>query len=508
MKRVPLKGLLLACFVVSLPAGSTQKEEPLDQSFDLSQNLSRREQLSYLIDLCHVTSQLNLSAEKVKEYSLTLYSSASKEQDAVWRVVGQKEAVRCLSYVDSAGAMELLPKVNFQRPALGQFTLEDPRYNAAETTFNNLLDSFAGKIAPEGVADIISKARYLGQTGQYPYVAAARVMNRLPASFRNETNTLLRDALEFYAAENGFYNRDEEFSRLLQSITTPYVDNALVVQALTSFVQRLKTAPINFPGDYYEEVHIASSGKVFPFTDRNAAFLFRTFPTILRFDPTFAAQLRQKDPKLGEATNDMRSIYGGFVQGDPTSEQATQQHLRLLQRSLLRRIRERQDCNPQAALGLAQRLTDLSSRVVGFSAAIPGIARTDFTQARILYEKQLSDLGNLGDDISRLRAMVALVPPAYHLGELNEYQSLSEQAFDMGVRVLNGSDNGTEPQGREGFAELQDLVTFTASQAADPLWQRVQSLPDDWLKTYLLLYEAVGRARIKAPPGAAGPCPT
>ena len=508
MTTTRLVGVLLPlCLLTSLRAVSIQKDDPLlDESYNISRRLGGNERLYYLIEFCRVDGLNNHPWDKTKEAASALFDLASTEQNMQLHVLGQKNGASCLSYVDPAAAAEQLTQINFERPRPGQWVYEDPRYNSAQTIFNNLLTS-SGKFPPRRVvANIIAKAKYLGQTGQYPYLAVAEVINRLPSSFKNEQNTLLGDAVGFYASETGFYNRDEEFLRLLQTLKTPSIDKTIFAQALTIFVQRLNEDSIHFPGDYYAEIHVKSSGKVFPFMDRNEAFRFQAFPLIERFIPGKAAELRHLDSRLTQATGTMTYVPGGFVQGNPTSTQAAHQHLQWLQESLLERIKACQDTNPQATAILAQRLTDLPSRIIGFSASIPGIARLNSTEARSLYEKQLSDLGNVRDSVDKLRAMVALVPAAHHIGDFKQYEHLSTQALDMGIQFFNNDDQAKRAGRREGFSELRDLVTSTASLSSDILKAKVQNLPDGWLKGYLWLYEAVGRTQLKFPPAPSKSC--
>lgn len=500
--------LLPLCLFTSLPAVSIQKDDPLlEESYNLSQKLgSGREQLYYLIEFCRVDALNNRPWEKTKEAALALFRLASTEQNMQLHAVAQKNGVTCLSYVDPVAAMELLTQINFERPRPGEWAYEDPRYNSAQATFNNLLVSL-GKIPPrQAVANIIAKARFLGQTGQYPYLGVADVINRLPTSFKSEQNTLLNDATTFYASETGFYNRDEEFFRLLQTLNSASVDRTIMAQALTTFAHRLTSDPIHFPGDYYAEIEIKSNGRVFPFTDRNDAFLFQAFPLIQRFIPGKAPDLRQQNAKLAQATGNMTYVSGGFVQGNPTSEQAIQQHLQWMQESLIERIEACQDSNPQVAASLAQRLTELTSRIVGFSATVPGIARTNLSAARNLYDKQISDLGNLGNSVGKLRAMVALTSAAYHVGDSVQYESLSTQALDMGIRFFDSDVQAGRVGRREGFSELRDLIISTASLPSDILKIKVQNLPDSWLKNYLLLYEAAGHTQMNSPPTASKSC--
>src|SRR5947209_688024 len=495
--------LVSVWFLISLPAVPTEKDDGLvDESYRLSQMLGGREQLTYLIELCHLSPHLNLSTKKTQEYSLALFRLASTGQDAKLRIIGQKNAVTCLSHADPTTAMELLSKIGFQQQP-GQWLYEDPRYNAAETAFVNLITMSRSQ---NTIDSVTANARYLGQTGQYPYFGVGMVIDRLPPDFKNQINTLFNDAVQFYVSESGFYNRDEEFLFLLRSLHNPSVDKDLIVRALTVFAQRLTSSPIHFPGDYYAEIHVDSSGKVFPFTDRNEAFLFLIFPAIRKLNPTLAMELRQRDAKLDEATDGMHYIPGGFVQGSPTSQQAARQHFQWLQESLVSRIKEQQGCNPESVVQLAYRITDPSLRIVGFSAILPALARSNPSEGHSIYEKQLSELGNLSNPIGRLRATVAVASAAYQLGDFKQFKFLSMQAFDMGFRLFSNDVKASHAQLRQGFDELHDLITFTASQRTDFLLEEVQQLPDDWLKAYLWLYEADGHGTLRALPMATKSC--
>lgn len=497
--------VLCLAMAISRPAFSVQKDDPLlDQTYNLSQKLGGPERLYYLIELCRVSTQLQPPAARAKEWCIDLYNLASTEQDAKLRAVAQKNAVAFLSYVDAPMAMELLSQINFQRPGPGRMVYEDPRYNAAEMTFVNYLK---GKPGDFGL--IAAKSKVLGQTGQFPYRAIAAILEQYSKQLTGEINGILKDAIGCYAIETGFYNRDEEFLVLLQSLShSAAVDPDVAAQAAMAFVQHLKTDPIQLPGDYYGEIHIEPSGKVFPFSDRNAAFLFQAMTSIRQCNSSLATQLIQQDPKLNQATTGkMRYISGGFVQGDPTSAEAAQQHSQWLQESLVNRIKECQTSNPQVAAQFAQRLSNPESRVLGFSAIVSGLASQNKQQALVLYQRELSELANLSSSMSRFRAIAALIPAAYRVGESKEYEMLSSQAFDIGTRFVNEDVKAARIQNRKGFAELRDVVTFTASQPMTILRQKIQRLPDDWLKAYLLVYDVEGHGRPKAQDSAPTACP-
>jgi len=512
MKALPLFMALASASISSmmLPAtASAQNSEAfLNQSYTLSQKLSGSERLFYLTELTRVSAQINLPAEKAEGWCLELFRLASATENQQLRIAGQKNALTHLSYFNPALAMQLLPEVEIQRPSPGKMLYEDLRADAAEEIFVN----FLVKIQPRGLSTITAQSRYIGQTGQYPYRAMASVIEHLPQSSTGEVSTILNDALGFYEYETEFANRDEEFLVLLQrlnALKSSAVDKNLMAEALGIFVNRLTNDGIQIPGKYYSEIH-TSNGAIVSFTDRNQAFLFQAFPAIRRFNPVLATQLSHAHPELDQATDSISYISGGFVMGNPTPEQASRQHIQWLQESIVARIKERSDCDPQSAAKLAQRLTDVSARVVGFSSTVPGIARKNLSEARRIYDVQIAELGNLYDPPEKLRAMVALAQAAYQVGDLQHYETLSATAHDIGVELFN-SDFKNQPtlrvQRHGGFDELHKLVTFTASQPADNLKARIQRLPGDWLKAYLLLYEAEGHAKSTATPDVPAKCP-
>lgn len=490
-------------FVCATPAVSMQNDDALlDQSNGLSRTLGGPERLYYLIELCRVSAQLQPPAAKAKQFCTELNNVGSTEQDLKLRTLAQKNAVSFLSFVDAPKALELLTAIKYQRPSPGEMAYEDPRYNAADKTFVNYL-----RAKPGDLAAVTPAAKFLGETGQYPYRAIATIIDTFPNQLTEEINVIMKDALGFYSTETGFYNRDEEFLVLLRSVSlsqSTAINRDLAAQAATAFVQHLEKDPIQIPGDYYGEVQLDPSGKVFPFGDRNAAFLFEAIPAIQKVNSSLAAQLIQQNSHLNQANaGKLHYVSGGFVQGDPTAAEAAEQHLQWMQESLISRIQECQTSNPQFAAQLAQRLSNPESRILGFSTVASGLASSDKQQAMAIYQAQFLELPNLNNAMSRFRAIVALVRPACNLGDSKQCGPLSSQAFDIGSNFIAEDTQANRFQHRKGFAELMDLVIFTASQPNDLLKSKIQALSDNnWLKAYLWLYEVEGHGKksTKAPP--------
>ena len=483
-------GRSLFMLALMVPAAPTQKSDPfLDQSYMLSQSLSGNEKFYYLSELTRVSTLIKPPLQQAQEWCMTMFRVAKAATDQRNRIAGQKNALIQMTSFDPTLAMELLAKVDGWRPGPGQMLYEDLRSNAAEVIFISFLKSH-----PQGISTVVKQARNMAQDGQYPYRAMAAVIRHIKLP-REEVNNIVSDALNSYAHETGFINRDEEFLVLLQALKKAPLDKELASLTAGTFVKRLTRDPIQTQANYYGEIH-TSAGNVVAFADRNLAFLFEAFPVIDKLNRPLADELRGEHRDLSKAKGEMHYISGGFVMGNPTTEEAMRRHMHNIQRSLANRIKEIQDCDPWSAALLAQRLTGISSRIIGFSSIVPGMARRNPTHARIIYSRQLSEFRDVGGLPNQLDAAVALTRAAASVGDSASYKSNSAEAFDMGIRFYNGS-TADRAENRSGFEQLHEIVSFTASQPTDSLNARIQQLPSGWLKAYLLLYEAEGHANRK-----------
>jgi hypothetical protein len=489
--------LLGARAVAGQKSDLTVPKRLLHQSYALSQKLSGNERLFYLTELTRISTHIDPG--KTQELCLTMFHLASGIKEPRLRAAGQRNALVALSYVNPSLAMQMLPDVSFAAPTRDHLLFEDVRATAAEGIFTNFLE----KLKPQGLSTVTDQARNLGKTGQYPYRAMASIINHFP-NFKGEANDILNTALSFYTNEAGFLNRDEEFFVLLRTLKYSAIDRNLMARALRTFVHRLTHDEIQIPGNYYSEIRI-SDGDYVPFTDRNRAFLFLAFPAIRQFDSSLAEYLLQEHPELARASEGMQYISGGFVTGNRTSEQARQRHNQWLQESLLSRVREERECNPQSAAEFAQRLTDDASRIIGFAWIVHGISLTNLTEARKVYYDQTLKLKGLKDSFDQLHATVAMADAAYFVGD-SQYETLSGKSLDLGIALFTRDRAAPRVQRHQGFEQLQELATFSASRHADVLRTKIQRLPDNWLKAYLLLYEAEGRTSFGRSPSPAAVC--
>jgi hypothetical protein len=480
----------IALFLPLYVAAAAQTSNTLlEQSYALSHTLSGSERVYYLSELTHIATQVEPPPGAAEDWCLTSFQVASAENDPAVRIAGQKNALADLSFFNPALSMSLFLTLEVEYPDEHGMLLEDLRSDAADKIFKNYLRKFRSR----GLVAISAQARYLGQTGQYPYRAIANIASLLT---KEEAVPVLNDALGFYRHETGFYNRDEEFLYFLQTIGAldgSPVNGDFMKQAIDAYVDRLQNDSIQFPGNYYSEIH-TTIGAVVPFTDRNRAFLFRVFPLVRSFDPELATKLQNADQTLTRSASGMHYVSGGFVMGKPSSTSAAKKHQEWLQYSLLTRIKEQECSDPQAAVRFAQRLDNVKSRIIGFSTIVPSLASGNPQQARQLYKAQVSDFKVLRAPAEQAPAMVALARAANRLGEVQQYGNFSVAALNTAVSLVTNDTRGNSIMDHAGFADLKDLVLFDAGQKkAAGLSQQIDKL-DGWLKAYLLLYEAAGQS--------------
>ncbi len=462
----------------------------LSQSYSLLEQVKAADRLYYFDDLAKASSEMTPHPVKTEEWCNTLFVMASQTQDPRVRESGKKNALMYLSSVNPVSALGRLREVQLPPAPAGELRNEDIRADAADKIFQNLLD----RAGIKSLSDIEDTARFLGKTGQYPYRAVATLLGRFSTEeARSAANGLFGDALAFYTQETGFQNREEEFLSLLTSDGLHRVDQQLVVPALHLFIDRILKQSADERVHYYAQVFVPG-GTVVPFSDRNRAFLFLVTPAVRRFDHDFADDLGRRYPELKEAstTNKMYYISGGLFFGNPA--EAGKSHIKWLQQSLVDKIRELDDADPDTTFRMASLLIDRSMRISGLSAAASGLARTNGTLAATIYEEQVAEAQNLTGLEDKLTATVALAQVAHSLGKSGDFAQLSHQALDLGQKVLGQDSRSVRIQRLKGYNGLTQIVRLGAEAGVDLVPSVTQTSRPD-LKAYLLIAKAEGDAK-------------
>jgi hypothetical protein len=237
------------------------------------------------------------------------------------RIAAQKNAVKALSTVDPDRALELFGQIDIptsQRP--GDLP-EDLRSDAADTVFDQYWH-FKGRA---GLEQLRSQARYVGDTGQYPYMAMAPILVELTktkSDFSLSAMALFGDALTYYARGSNFPTEDHDFIAFLDEVWDAVPAN-LQLQGLELAVKHLLQHLKTSEGEIYS-AKIGGKGGITRMQSEAEVELYQLLPKIRELNSRWAEDLVHENTFLAEANRGLgKACYGGsaVVRYDPSEIQ-------------------------------------------------------------------------------------------------------------------------------------------------------------------------------------------
>lgn len=485
--------LLAMTFWISTSPGFASKDGEdtsryLNESYAISDEFDQSELPYYLAILSARAADIH--NERTQEWSTKLFRLSFGVRNGWDRIALEKEALVQLSKVNAILAMDWFPQVESPQPNDEGLLPEDVRADAASHIFPNYWNS--PQVGLNGLSNIERQAKHIGETGEYPYRAMGLVIEKLSKIGQPdqaaEINKILEESTNFFeSGSSNFKNRYKEFEFFLEKSNTAVTDRDLFRRALSVFVQRISNAIGQGGLDFSAEIR-TPSGTVY-FKDRNETFLFKAFGMILSADPALANSLRGRFPYLSKYAPKIQYISHGFIHGQVSPAESAKLHSKMYQVSLIQQIREVQNTNPEAAINMAETLTDPGMRIRGFCAALPGLTQKDPTAARNVFVDQVTHLQEVTDPLENLKSGTALAEAASRLRDDTNFNVLITTALERGMRVF-GEDLRERPDLRVdqlyGFQELNDLVTLGVSSKWQKVFSLTEQIPKGRLKAYLL----------------------
>ena len=457
------------------------------ESYQLSRGLNPSERAILL-------NYLSLTAGK---HHLACTSSWAQENLLIarqlpmeWnRLAIEKNAVMALSYQNPARAMAMLRSLDLPIADGDSFT-EDLRSDGAVTVFQNYWRAHK----PKGVSELRSTAAFLGQTGQYPYMAIQDVILDLAASAPKEqkqlpipAQSLLSDAYSSYERGSKFEIEDDEFVEFLKALK-PVLPPNILRQGLELAVDHLLDPDRPHPQQSYL-AHVQTEKGSATFQHRQEMLLFELLPLIREIDPNWAVQVIHRDPVLAQAEgNSGKEITAEGVispgSSGPISEQSPG-----IQRSRAAAAGELAQTNPDGALQLAQTITDKSLQAVALANISSVIASSSPIRAKDI-EKTINDsVSSLKDGENKLEALSALARATASAGDKAAFRKILEKCFALGENLFE-EDAGAHPDkptyASQPYSILSDLIKTTTSPDPASMTMQVEQIRNDDLKAYLL----------------------
>jgi hypothetical protein len=408
------------------------------------------------------------------------------------RVAIEKNALVALSYVKSKRALDLL-RIMSLPVSDGVGFPEDVRADAATIIFQNYWHDHHSR----GVPELRITALYLGQTGQYPYVAVAQVITDLThgrsgpsGEFPPDAQTLLLDAYASYQRGSKFGVENDDFVDFLRALR-PILPASLFRKGLELAVERLidKDRPTD-PQTYVARVYTEAGTAVFH--TRRELLLFELIPLIREVDPSWAAQVVERDTALAQAgahSGKDISTEGVVSPGEPERGGQPRDLENGLQGSRAQAVGDLSANNLAGALRMAQSIGDPALRAVALGNIAGAIGTTQPGETKDIESAIRDTVPAVKGNEDKLRAFSALANASSAATDMAGFQEAIDKCFALGEELFEEeltTHPGRPTYDTSAFNSLDAVVKSGARFDPGTIVAKVLQVRDDSLRAYLL----------------------
>ena len=362
---------------------------------------------------------------------------------------------------------------------------EDLRSDAALTIFKN----YWLEKKPRGLDEVRSIAAYLGQTGQYPYMAVGFILNDVISHQKTAhselpggASSILLDAYASYQRGSKFRSEDEEFVDFLESLQM-LLPPALLKSGVEIAVERLTLQ--KDPAEYQYISRVQTQKGTATFHSRADELLFELLPLVRQVDAALADKLLESNQALkqaGAAGGTVVASEGAMIIGSSASPEKEEL---ALQGSRAQEVREIASDHPEQAFALSQTITDPALR----STAMAGVADSKPAQAGEIRSAIAKIVPTMHEGQERLVVLSALVEASWAAGDAAGFRDALSNAFSLGQKLFEedmDAHPGQATYGVEAFETLADLVKTGARVDPATTTAMVHQIDDVQLKAFLL----------------------
>lgn len=487
--------LLLLCLLFStlavpqsVPSSSqeipTDPESTLAESYQLSSELVPFEQAILLNSLCRVAGEHNL--RHASAWSEENFRLASRLPLSWNKLAIQKNALVALSYSNPGRAIVLLRSMELPVPLGGARFPEDVRSDGARTIFRNYWVARGTK----GLPTIRRTAAYLGETGQYPYLAIEGIFKEVVSKSRSAStqlpenaSSLLLDAYSSYRRGSKFESEDRDFVHLIQA-THATLPPALLREGLQMGVDRLLRPDAGGESLPYVSRITTDQGSA-TFRKRQDALLFGLLPLVREVDPEWAARIVQKNQVLAQAGSNTGKV---TTQGSVTGLQPEQQryaHEQILVESVGDLARE----DPEGALRLTKTISDPTLQTLALANIASALGQSAPNRTNEVEETIRQIVPGIKDANDRLSALSALARSAAAARDEAGFRDALNRSFVLGEELFDedmDAHPGMPTYQTSSYDALIEVTKSGVSILPTTTLARVRQVENVALKAYLL----------------------
>jgi hypothetical protein len=455
----------------------------LVESYRAGKDLVPSERAILLSFLGRTASQHHLSY--TTEWAQEALRIASQLPPDWNRLAIQKNALVVLSYADPDHAMALLRSLDLPVEDGNGVFPEDVRSDAARTIFKNYW--IQRKLS--GLDEVRSTAAYLGQTGQYPYMAVGFILNDVISHQKTANSeipgaawSILFDAYASYQRGSKFRTEDEEFVNFLESLRT-LLPPARLKSGVEIAVERLTLQ--KEPAEYQYISRVQTQKGTASFHNQADALLLDLLPLVREVDAALADKLLENNQALkqvGAAGSTVLASEGAIVTGSSVSPEE-QEHA--LQTARAQEVREIASNQPEQALALSKTIADPALR----STAMADVAESRPTQAGEIQSAIAKIVPTIHTGEERLVVLSALAKASWAAGDIEGFHDALGKSFALGEELFEEDMDARPGQATyvvESYGTLVDLVKTGARVAPTTITAMVRQVDDVQLKAFLL----------------------
>jgi hypothetical protein len=470
---------------VSRDAVAMTPESILLESYQLGRNLIPAERAILLNLLARVAAQHHLQCTRAwAEENFRLAQQLPMDWD---RLAIEKNSLVALSYTTSRRSMALLRLMDLPVADDDGSFPEDVRSDSAQIIFSNYWRDSKRR----GLPKIREVAVFLGQTGQYPYLAITAIITDLSAGssrpsgqLPEDARSLLLDAYSSYSRGSKFGVEDAEFVEFLRKVR-PILPAPLFRQGLEAAVERLLNGgETNGKTAYLANIYTDKGTATFH--RKQEQILFDILPLVREVDPNWANQIVQRDPALAQGGGNSGTVIsseGIFSAGG--SEQQSDG----LEQSRAHAAGDLAQTNPGEALRLAQTIVNPALRTVALANIASAVGKSTPGQA-IEIEKTIGDtMPLINDSEDRLLASAALARTAAAGGDRATFLANVDKCFTLGEELFDEdliAHPGRPTYDAPAYYVLQEVVQSGASVDPITIASKVHQLRSTPLEAFLL----------------------
>ena len=465
--------------------------ELLDEAHQISRAFPPEQKAWIVFDAADVAAPID--SRRGNQWTLEVWNLAKQLKLGQSRIALQKNALRDLAINDPDHALRLYRQQDLP-------SKWDSPHNGTEDSRslgypNTIFKPVWERRGQPYLSRLVSLARFLGATGQYPYAAMSKIALDV-SSDNGRPDKILRDATKYFQRDPGFATTNQQFVRFI--LATRKIASPQVLRAeLKAAIAELEGPPRAFAKQTWRLTATTPMGNA-NFDSQNEALLFQLLPIVKIDMLEEAAKLLKRYASLRNApaiTVDTPVVLAGSVSLEGTADPGRMQSR--ADESRAYRVQSTAAANPKEALSIARQISDPYLQMVALVSLAPAYSKVDAKEADSWLSDAESRLASVSDNGKKLRLMTAVVRAQVALGRDKEVESLIQQTFDLGEAVfsLDMHDNPNElSYSVAGYDELTDLTTSVVKAEANQTAtvSRIGKVKNDVLRAALLISAARG----------------